>query len=55
LLALAAQAGWTFHEMAVMHYPRTFGNATGANFQVIVRTFVEYFQLRRRITDLRRS
>jgi glycosyltransferase involved in cell wall biosynthesis len=55
LLALAAQASWTFHEVAVAHYPRKFGVPTGAKFQVIVRTFVEYFQLQRRIAGLRRS
>jgi glycosyltransferase involved in cell wall biosynthesis len=54
LLALAAQAGWTFHEVAVAHYPRKFGVATGAKFQVIVHTFGEYFQLQRRIAGLRR-
>jgi hypothetical protein len=55
LLALAAQAGWTFREIAVAHYPRKFGAATGAKFQVIVRTVAEYFQLRRRIAALPRS
>ncbi len=55
LLALAAYAGWTFHEIAVAHYPRKCGVATGAKFQVVVRTFAEYFQLRRRMADLRRS
>lgn len=55
LLALAAQAGWTFHEIAVAHYPRKSGAATGAKFQVIVRTIAEYFQLQRRIVGFRRS
>jgi glycosyltransferase involved in cell wall biosynthesis len=55
LLALAAQAGWTFREIAVAHYPRKFGAATGAKFQVIVRTVAEYFQLRRRVAALPRS
>lgn len=55
LLALAAHAGWTFLEMPVAHYPRQFGAATGAKLGVIVRTFAEYFQLRRRITGLSRS
>jgi glycosyltransferase involved in cell wall biosynthesis len=55
LLALAAQAGWTFYEIAVTHYPRKFGAATGAKFQVIARTLVEYLQLQRRIAGFRRS
>jgi glycosyltransferase involved in cell wall biosynthesis len=55
LLALAAHAGWTFREIAVAHYPRKFGAATGAKFQVIVRTVAEYFQLRRRVAALPRS
>jgi glycosyltransferase involved in cell wall biosynthesis len=55
LLALAAHAGWTFREVAVAHYPRKFGAATGAKFQVIVRTVAEYFQLRRRVAALPRS
>ncbi len=55
LLALAAQAGWTFQEVAVAHYPRKFGSATGAKFLVIIRTFAEYFQLRHRIASLRRQ
>jgi glycosyltransferase involved in cell wall biosynthesis len=55
LLAFAAQAGWTFQEVAVAHYPRKFGSATGARFLVIIRTFVEYFQLRHRIAGLRRQ
>lgn len=49
LLALAARAGWTFHEIPVTHYPRKWGVATGAKFQVILRTVAEFFQLRRRI------
>lgn len=54
LLALAIHTGWTFHEIAVAHYPRRFGIPTGAKFQVVVRTFAEYFQLRRRIASLQR-
>jgi glycosyltransferase involved in cell wall biosynthesis len=55
LLALAAQAGWTFHEIAVVHYPRKSGAGAGAKFQGIVRTLAEYFQLQGRIALLRRS
>jgi len=55
LLSLAAQAGWTFHEVAVAHYPRKCGAATGATFQVVTRTLAEYLQLQRRIAGLRRS
>jgi glycosyltransferase involved in cell wall biosynthesis len=55
LLALAAHAGWTFREIAVAHYPRKFGAATGGRFQVIVRTIAEYFQVRRRVAALPRS
>lgn len=54
LLALAAHAGWTFHEIGVTHYPRKSGAATGAKFEVIVRTFAEYFRLQSRIASLRR-
>jgi glycosyltransferase involved in cell wall biosynthesis len=55
LLALAAQASWTFHEMPVAHYPRKIRVPASTTLQVIVRTFAEYFQLQRRIVGLRRS
>jgi glycosyltransferase involved in cell wall biosynthesis len=54
LLALAAQGAWTFHEVAVTHYPGRAGVPTGG-VQFITRNFAEYFQLQRRIIGLRRS
>jgi glycosyltransferase involved in cell wall biosynthesis len=53
LLALAAQAGWTFHEIPVTHYPGRDGVRSG--LQVNGVNLAEYFQLQRRIVGLRRS
>jgi glycosyltransferase involved in cell wall biosynthesis len=50
LLARAARAGFTIHEVGVHHYPRRHGAPTGANPLVIARAFYELFKLYRRIT-----
>lgn len=55
LLALAAQAAWTFHEIEVVHYPRKIRVPASTTIQGMVRTSAEYFQLQRRIVGLRRS
>jgi glycosyltransferase involved in cell wall biosynthesis len=50
LLARAARAGFTIHEVGVHHRLREHGAPTGANPLVIVRAFYELFKLYRRIT-----
>jgi len=52
ILAFAARRGWKHVELPVPHYPRRFGNPTGANFWVILKTFKEYFDLRKRIHQI---
>lgn len=49
VLAFATNESWKFREIAVRHYPRKLGKPTGANFGVILKTFQEYFALRKRI------
>jgi len=41
-------AGITWEEVAVPHYPRVAGTPTGANLRVILRAFIELWQLKRR-------
>lgn len=52
LLALASRAGWRLEELPVTHFPRRFGQPTGARPRVILRTILEYFQIRRRLAHL---
>ncbi len=49
LLAIANRLGWSYVQVPVRHFPRTFGTPTGARLSVIARTFVEYFALRKRL------
>ena len=49
ILAFAAKGKWKLREIPVRHYPRKFGQPTGANLSVILKTFREYFTLRTRI------
>lgn len=44
-LVKARRLGFTIKEVAVSHFPRTAGSATGAKLSVIVRAFVELFRL----------
>lgn len=53
ILAFAARRGWKHIEVPVSHYPRRFGNPTGANFWVILKTFKEYFILRKRMNQIK--
>ncbi len=46
LLIRAKKKGFTIKETGVTHYPRQWGNQTGANFKVILGTFKELFKLR---------
>lgn len=47
LVLRARRAGYRVAEAAVPHYPRTCGVATGANWRVVLRAFVELYRLRR--------
>lgn len=47
LVLRARRAGYEIVEVAVPHYPRRTGQATGAKFAVVIRAFVELFNLRR--------
>lgn len=49
ILAFAAARDWKFIEFPVSHFPRKYGQPTGAKFSVIVKTFQEYFELKSRI------
>lgn len=49
ILARAQRRGYTITQIGVHHYPRTAGEATGANLKVILRAFVELFKLRKKI------
>lgn len=49
LLAKAGKAGFKICEVGVHHYPRGAGEQTGANFRVIVRSFVDLFKLWRKL------
>jgi glycosyltransferase involved in cell wall biosynthesis len=48
-LIKARRLGFTVKELPVSHYPRTAGSPTGARPDVIVRAFVELFQLWRNL------
>lgn len=39
------KAGYTFIEIPVNHYPRKYGNQTGANITVILKMFVESYKV----------
>ena len=49
LLAMAVADGYTIHEEAVGHFPRVWGEQSGANFRVIARVFWELYRVRRRV------
>jgi len=49
LLIKARRLGYQVKELPVSHFPRTAGSATGARPDVIVRAFVELFQLWRHL------
>jgi glycosyltransferase involved in cell wall biosynthesis len=49
LLAFAHRLSWSYVQVPVRHLPRICGKPTGAKFSVIVRTFAEYFVLRKRL------
>ncbi len=44
-LIKAKKAGFSFVEIAVHHYPRLEGKATGRNFKVIIKSFSDLFKL----------
>lgn len=45
-LIKAKKAGFKIVEIGVHHYPRKFGEATGAKLNVIVQSFIDLFRLR---------
>jgi len=49
LLVKAKRQGFRFAEVGVHHYPRTFGQQTGASLRVVLRSIREMFQLYRRL------
>jgi len=51
LLALAYQRGLRVKEVPVSHYPRSAGEQTGANLQVIAKAFRELISMYRRLKD----
>jgi glycosyltransferase involved in cell wall biosynthesis len=48
LVLRARHQGYDIGEVAIPHYPRLTGSATGANLRVVLRAFRELFRLRRR-------
>ena len=48
-LIKAKKAGFKIVEIGVQHYPRKFGEATGAKLNVIVQSFIDLFRLRLKI------
>lgn len=48
-LIKAKKAGFKIVEIGVHHYPRKFGEATGAKLNVIVQSFIDLFRLRLKI------
>lgn len=48
-LIKAKRAGFKIVEIGVQHYPRKFGEATGAKLNVIVQSFIDLFKLWRKI------
>ena len=48
-LIKAQKAGFKIVEIGVQHYPRQFGEATGAKLNVIVQSFVDLFRLWKKI------
>jgi len=48
-LIKAKKSGYKIVEIGVQHYPRKFGEATGANLNVIAQSFVDLFKLWRKI------
>ncbi len=49
LLVKAKRKGFRFAEVGVHHYPREFGQQTGANLGVVARSICEMFDLYRRL------
>jgi glycosyltransferase involved in cell wall biosynthesis len=48
-LIKAKKSGFKIVEIGVRHYPRKFGEATGAKLNVIVQSFIDLFKLRQKI------
>jgi glycosyltransferase involved in cell wall biosynthesis len=46
LLVRARRSGYRLMDVGVHHYPRTTGRATGADVRVVLRAFLELWQLR---------
>jgi glycosyltransferase involved in cell wall biosynthesis len=51
LLAMAQRKGMTIKEVPVAHYPRQYGQQTGADIKVILKAFKELFLLRKKIKN----
>jgi glycosyltransferase involved in cell wall biosynthesis len=48
-LIKAKKMGFKIVEIGVQHYPRKFGEATGAKVNVIVQSFIDLFKLRQKL------
>jgi len=48
-LIKAKKAGFKIVEIGVQHYPRQFGEATGAKLNVIIQSFIDLFKLKSKI------
>ena len=49
LLIKAKKAGFKIEEIPVTHYPRTKGEGTGRNIDVIIKSFTDLFRLWRKL------
>ncbi len=46
LVLKAQKKGYKIKQIGVHHYPRLYGNPTGANIEVIIQSFIDLFKLR---------
>ncbi len=53
LLLRARQAGFTWAQVGVHHYPRTAGQSSGGSLRVIMRMFRELWGMRKRRSEMR--
>lgn len=51
LLVKAKIAGFKIAEIPVHHYPRVQGKATGASLEVIIKSFIDLFKLRKKLKN----
>ena len=49
-LIKSKKAGFKITQIGVQHFPRKFGEATGAKLNVVIQSFIDLFKLRQKIT-----